>query len=67
MTPKEKAKELFDKFNKIKHSVSTHVQKERSKQCALSMANELYELAAELNSESKVMFFDKVKQEINNL
>lgn len=67
MTPKEKAKELFDKFNKIKHSVSTHVQKERAKQCALIAVDEIIDAIDKSLIDSDIEFFKQVKQEIEKL
>lgn len=41
MTSKEKALELYKRFNLIKHSVSTHVQKRRCIECALICVDEI--------------------------
>jgi len=40
MTAQEKATQLINEYQKIKHSVSTHVNKQKSKQCALILCNE---------------------------
>lgn len=41
MKVKEEAQQIFDKFNKIKHSSSNKIQKFRSKQCALICVDEI--------------------------
>ncbi len=40
MTPKEKAAELYKKYDAIKHSVSTHVQHKRVIKCCLIAVDE---------------------------
>lgn len=72
MTPKEKAKELYNKFN---HHVlqrdffGDDVEKTKSKQCALIA---VYEMLEELSNEdmypkSNYIFWEQVKQEIELL
>jgi len=58
MTPKEKAKELFDKFNDYP---LTH---EWKKQCALIAIREMINICYDHNMAS---YYGMVKQEIENL
>lgn len=69
-TEKEKAIELFDKFNRIKMSVSTQMQKERAKKCALLSVDEMiYENNLHLCSfgHERIIFLKEVKREIEYL
>lgn len=66
MTPKEKAKELFDKYNDYP---LTH---EWKKQCALIAVDEILDLNlgfsnCDENNWEIERFYEKVKQEIENL
>lgn len=71
-----KSLELFTKFNNIKHSVSTHRQRERSIQCALICVDEMIDqweyidtyisdFGGKLNSNLKYWY--EVKQELLKL
>ena len=71
MTPKEKAKELVDKFNyKNKHYLSLD-----AKQCALVCVDEIISIPSiqtayaqgYTNSKSNESYWHEVKQEINKL
>lgn len=70
MTPKEYAIKLFNKFNKIKHSVSTHVQKKRTIECCLIAVKEI-ESAIDWHEfetpNKEIEFWNKVKSEIEIL
>jgi hypothetical protein len=80
MTPKEKAKELVNKYyNKIEHTISNEyesITKEITKECALIAVDEiLSELAYTQNYVEDAMnkiqvyisYWQEVKQEIENL
>lgn len=66
MTPKEKAKELVEKFRKHSNgfnTIGTHDGGDyRSKKCALIAVDELINHSTILKS-----YWQKVKEEINNL
>ena len=76
MTPKEKAKELVDKF-KLKHKFFTDsFIKTTAKQCALIAVDEIIEFMEVDNfdsntcywaNHSKMQYWQEVKQEIENL
>ena len=74
MTPKEKAGELIDKF-KLKHKFFTNsFIKTTAKQCALIAVDEIlngYEFDSLEIQHKRIMdninYWDKVKQEIENL
>jgi hypothetical protein len=65
MTPKEKAKELFDKFEDKLISSHTIFLGEAKKECALIAVNEILNLPFEFQSERK--YWQEVKQEIEKL
>ena len=73
MTPKEKAKQLFDKFYYVKDEQGFHsVNKYRAKQCALIAVNEILDfMLIELKWDEKyngnVIYWKEVKQEIEKL
>lgn len=73
MTPKEKAKELVDKYHKI-HTINNY----EAKQCALIAVYEVLEnvnyFFSELEKDGlpnkfddEIEYWNEVKQEINNL
>lgn len=66
MTPKEKAKELVDKFYQGKHSTLT------SKQCALITVDEIIAAIKEADTEDNILrldiqYWNDVKEEIEKL
>jgi len=66
MTPKEKAKELFDKYFEFVEAYSVQGQNENAKQCALIAVDEILKR----NEPIQGHFWDyweEVKQEIINL
>jgi len=65
MTPKEKARDLVDKFSPILLFYSTMYNVNKSKQCALITVNEILKLYYILTDEHK--YWQEVKQEINKL
>jgi hypothetical protein len=75
MTPKEKAKELFDKMFLVIENKGMYDDLYRAKQCALIAVDELlweFEFAlsrdkSDLFLQDKVKWFTEVKQEIENL
>jgi hypothetical protein len=62
MTPKEKAKELVDKFSTVGLQ-----QRNEGIACALIMCDELLCNTTFLLSNGELYFWNKVKQEIENL
>jgi len=62
MTPKDKAKELVDKF-----TVVGLQQRNEGIQCALIMCDELLSNSTFLLSNGEIYFWQKVKHEIENL
>ena len=75
MTPKEKAKELVDKFKKYAYYPKTDDDRifmnqliKNAKQCALIAVDEILKVASFYNdSQAEVIYFKQVKQEIENL
>ena len=74
MTPKEKAKELFDKFyNKLKDTKAIFLEyksdKNSAKQCALIAVDEILKIEWDEfeMSGDKIMYWKQVKQEIEKL
>jgi len=72
MTPKEKAKELFEKFYYVRDEQGFHsVNKYRAKQCALKAVDELIDeneyLEEIVKAGLKKQFWEEVKQEIEKL
>jgi hypothetical protein len=65
MTPKEKAIELFDKFEDKLISSHTIFLGEAKKQCALIAVDEILNLPFEFEAERK--YWHDVKQEIEKL
>ena len=59
MTPKEKARELVDKYHKI-HAINNY----EVKQCAIIAVDEIINEAV---YEKQYNYWQEVKQEINNL
>jgi len=72
MTPKEKAKELFDKFFKSTHP---YYDLENAKKCALIAVDEVQQLIKDLSScknrfiyiIDEMNYWQEVKQEIEKL
>jgi len=64
MTPKEKAEELFDKFNNPDRTKYPYVH--NAQQCALIAVDEMIEVAKSLTMETKE-WYEEVKQEIEKL
>ena len=74
MTPKEKTKELVDKFifidNGEKFQIISIADEKRAIQCALIAVDEVLEVINQLDdsySYNAGLFFNEVKQEINKL
>jgi hypothetical protein len=80
MIPKEKAEELFEKFNKeglhqISSLVNRFIRKEMIKQCALILVEEILEVKPSKKywdtysdeTPSAITYWEEVKTEINNL
>jgi hypothetical protein len=72
-SPKEKAKELVDKYSTyvVMWSGGIEVETQNVKQCAFIAVDELIEEVAESADDEvkfmRVIYWEKVKQEINNL
>lgn len=77
MTPKQKAKELFDKYYNVdnfgyKRDIegfivwSTKVLENQAKKCALIAVDEILKAVTTI-ADKKYDFYLEVKQEINNL
>jgi hypothetical protein len=68
MTPKEKAKELVDKFrNEITSFLGDNMKKINAKQCALIAVDEIINI---IDAEDQFILYNycqQVKQEINKL
>lgn len=66
MTPKEKAKELIDRFNNHTFNVEKETEDnfESAKQCALITCNEVL---GYMGADRGTEFWQKVKQEIEKL
>jgi hypothetical protein len=72
MTPKEKAKELFDKMFLIIENKGMYDDLYRAKQCALIAVDEILDLKHIVTlrrnmHEMELEYWDEVKQEIENL
>jgi hypothetical protein len=74
MIPKEKAKELFDKFYSAIPNDEMGENYESSKKCALIAVNELSKFLVDVESEDfnlpdefSIQYWQEVKQEIENL
>ena len=71
MTPKEKAKELVDKFYYIPNSQGIFMMQDyQAKQCALIAVDEILntiEYSSQADELSKVNYWQEVKQQIENL
>lgn len=75
MTPKEKAKELVDKFTKVQacrelewdNLVSCDMEDEDAKQCALICVDEIIATYDPLTSQYIIQDWAEVKQEIEKL
>lgn len=64
MTPKQKSKELFDKFLPLVEAFSCEGQTENAKQCALILVDEILPI----NSNPKAIeYWQEVKQNIEKL
>ena len=68
MTPKEIAKQLFDKFYYVRDEQGFHsVNKYRAKQCALIAVEEIYQANINIHIAKRNIYWDEVKKEINKL
>jgi len=78
MTPKEKAKELVDKYTKVYYDLGYDYNDDRDKQCALIAVDEILEnvnyFFTELEKDGlpnkfddEIEYWQEVKQEINKL
>ena len=70
MTPKEKAKELVDKYNQFDfNTIVNSTQKEYAKQCAFIAVDEILYIMKEeyLSGALKIEYWEQVKQEIEIL
>ena len=72
MTPKEKAKDIFDKFSfeKTPEGYKMFQTSNESKRCSLIAVNEIIdtiEYSSQADETSKIIYWDKVKEEIEKL
>jgi hypothetical protein len=72
MTPKEKAKDIFDKFafEKTPEGYKMFQTSNESKRCSLIAVNEIIdtiEYSSQADETSKIIYWDKVKKEIEKL
>jgi len=70
MTPKDKAKELIQKYLNMNDGLIQEfipIPIEGARQCALIMCDELLSNSTFLLSNGEIYFWQKVKQEIENL
>lgn len=70
MTPKEKAKELFDKHFEFVEALSAQNQIENAKQCALITVDEIIQAIRYTDAKSDlgyVGYLQEVKKEIENI
>ena len=69
MTPKEKAKELVDKFYYIPNSQGIFMMQDyQAKQCALIAVDEILFVVSKYNdTQAEVSYWQEVKQQIENL
>lgn len=71
MTPKEKAEELFNRFNKeglhqISPFINRTIRKEMIKQCALILVSELLN-TLDKGDNFNIEYWQEVRKEIENL
>lgn len=64
MTAKEKAKQLYEKYRKIKMSTSVYRSKDRAKECAIILCDEMI---ANMCLTCNIDFWKEVKKEITKL
>ena len=68
MTPKEKAQELIDKFEKETEHQDSHWDTfEVSKQCAIICVDEIIEYLPRKKTNTHLWYWKEVKQEIKKL
>lgn len=69
MTPKEKAKELFDKYATcvVMWTGGIEVEKQNCKMCALIAVDEIINYLPRKVTNSHLWYWQEVKQEIQNL
>jgi hypothetical protein len=70
MTPKEKAKNLYDEFHSVLPSYNDEGQLEHelAKRCAIIAVDEIKEFMSPMvNSKQAYDYWDEVKQELNKL
>jgi hypothetical protein len=69
LTPKEKAKELIERFEKLEVISADHMACASidTKQCALINVNEMYNMASELDNIKYMNYLTDVKTEIEKL
>ena len=65
MTPKDKAKELVDKYAKLYYDLEYDYYDDRDKQCALIAVDEI--LNTFIDIDPKLNYWQEVKQEIEKL
>lgn len=67
MTPKEKAEELYNIYFKFCNELSHDKNKTLAKLMALACVDEILKFGSQLGIREPMMYWQKVKQEINKL
>jgi hypothetical protein len=66
MTPKEKAKQLFDLMFEEIYNKGMYDDLFRAKQCSLIAVDELIKVATFFNLGEELLYWEEVKQQIQN-
>jgi len=74
MTPKEKAEELINNFRDFADGTcpetdrySPNIEKQKAKQCAIIAVNEIIKFGNQMGIREPMMYWNKVKEEIEKL
>ena len=68
MTPKEKARELFDKYEYFVRMYNDDTPRlDMQKQCALIAVDEIIKFGNQIGIREPMMYWNKVKEEIEKL
>lgn len=74
MTPKEKAEELINNFRDFADGTcpetdrySPNIEKQKAKQCAIISVDEIIKFGNQMGIREPMMYWNKVKEEINKL
>jgi len=74
MTPKEKAEELINSFRDFADGTcpetdrySPNIEKQKAKQCTIIAVNEIIKFGNQMGIREPMMYWNKVKEEIEKL